>query len=104
MTVDFGSRLPWFSPAGSAQARAYYDRTLNSLSPHVTTVWLADHLQVGDEPVFESWVHIAYLAGAYRRFRYGHLVNCQSFRDPAFASHRQAQLSTFAFSAIYFCD
>jgi hypothetical protein len=24
--------------------------------------------------------------------------------DPAFASHRQAQLATFAFSAIYFCD
>jgi hypothetical protein len=24
--------------------------------------------------------------------------------EPAFASHRQAQLSTFAFSAIYFCD
>ena len=24
--------------------------------------------------------------------------------DPAFASHRQAQLSTFAFSSIYFCD
>src|SRR5262245_473420 len=83
MTVDFGIRLPWFPPDRGEHARAYYDRTLNSLSEHITTVWLADHLQFGDQPMLEAWVHIAYLAGAYPRFKYGHLVNCQSFRNPA---------------------
>jgi alkanesulfonate monooxygenase SsuD/methylene tetrahydromethanopterin reductase-like flavin-dependent oxidoreductase (luciferase family) len=83
MTVDFGIRLPRFPVDRSEQAEAYYDRTLNSLSEHITTIWISDHLQSGDSPNFESWVLMAYLAGRYHRFKYSHLVNCQSYRNPA---------------------
>jgi alkanesulfonate monooxygenase SsuD/methylene tetrahydromethanopterin reductase-like flavin-dependent oxidoreductase (luciferase family) len=83
MTVDFGIRLPRYPDDPAEDAHAYYERTLNSLSEHITTVWLSDHLQDGDEPNFESWVLMAHLAGLYPRFTFSHLVNCQSYRNPA---------------------
>src|SRR5262245_51599359 len=54
MSVDFGIRLPRFSPDRSEKALAYYERTLDSLSEHITTVWLDDHLQKGDMPFLEA--------------------------------------------------
>jgi alkanesulfonate monooxygenase SsuD/methylene tetrahydromethanopterin reductase-like flavin-dependent oxidoreductase (luciferase family) len=42
--------------------------------------------------LLEAWVLIAYLAGAYPRFRYGHLVNCQSFRNPALLAKMGASM------------
>jgi alkanesulfonate monooxygenase SsuD/methylene tetrahydromethanopterin reductase-like flavin-dependent oxidoreductase (luciferase family) len=92
MTVDFGIRLPRFAPDRSEHALAYYDRTLNALSEHITTVWLSDHLQFGDQLDLEAWVLIAYLAGAYPRFNYGHLVTCQSFRNPALLAKMGASM------------
>jgi alkanesulfonate monooxygenase SsuD/methylene tetrahydromethanopterin reductase-like flavin-dependent oxidoreductase (luciferase family) len=92
MTVDFGIRLPRFAPDRSEHALAYYQRTLNALSEQITTVWLSDHLQFGDQPDLEAWVLIAYLAGAYPRFNYGHLVTCQSFRNPALLAKMGASM------------
>ena len=83
MTVDFGIRLPRYPDDPGEDTHAYYERILDSLSEHITTVWLTDHLQLGDHPNFESWVLMSHLAGLYPRFRYGHLVNCQSYRNPA---------------------
>src|SRR5690242_14608358 len=56
MTVDFGIRLPRYPDDPTEDTHAFYERTLNSLSEHITTVWLSDHLQKGDSPNFESWV------------------------------------------------
>jgi alkanesulfonate monooxygenase SsuD/methylene tetrahydromethanopterin reductase-like flavin-dependent oxidoreductase (luciferase family) len=83
MIVDFGIRLSRYPDDPAEDTHAYYERTLNSLSEHITTVWLSDHLQKGDGPNFESWVLMAHLAGLYPRFSYSHLVNCQSYRNPA---------------------
>jgi hypothetical protein len=79
MPVDFGIRLTRFPKEGNAEVLAFIEQTLNSLSPDITTVWAMDHFQFGDKPIFESWVLLSYLAGAYPRFKYGHLVNAQSF-------------------------
>jgi len=92
MTVDFGIRLPRFPMDHSEDAHAYYARTLNSLSEHITTIWIDDHVQKGDDPGFESWVLMAYLAGIYPRFKYSHLVNCQSFRNPALLAKMAATM------------
>ena len=92
MTVDFGIRLSRYPENPAEDAHAYYERTLNSLSEHITTVWLSDHLQAGDYPTFESWVLMAHLAALYPRFRYGHLVNCQSYRNPALLAKMAATM------------
>jgi alkanesulfonate monooxygenase SsuD/methylene tetrahydromethanopterin reductase-like flavin-dependent oxidoreductase (luciferase family) len=56
---------------------------LDPLPPAFTTVWMSDHLQQDGEPFPEGWTRLAYLAGAIPRFRYGHLVLSQSYRNPA---------------------
>jgi hypothetical protein len=38
MTVDFGIRLSRYPEDSGEDAHAYYERTLNSLSEHITTV------------------------------------------------------------------
>jgi alkanesulfonate monooxygenase SsuD/methylene tetrahydromethanopterin reductase-like flavin-dependent oxidoreductase (luciferase family) len=91
MTVEFGFRVSQFQPKGE-DARAYYDRILPKLSDHFTGVWIEDHLMFDDHYLLESWVHMGYLAGAYPRFTYGHMVVCQSFRNPALLAKMAASL------------
>src|ERR1044072_8801997 len=92
MPIDFGIRLPSFPPEGDMDANAYYDKTLNALSGHFTTVWLSDHLQKADSPFFEGLTRLVSLSAKYPRFKYGHLVLCQSFRNPALLAKMGATL------------
>jgi alkanesulfonate monooxygenase SsuD/methylene tetrahydromethanopterin reductase-like flavin-dependent oxidoreductase (luciferase family) len=95
MSVDFGIRLTRF-PRDNAETLDFIDRTLKSLSEHVATIWAMDHLQFGDTPFFESWVMLSYLAAAYPRFKVSHLVNAQSFRNPALLAKMGASLQNLS--------
>jgi alkanesulfonate monooxygenase SsuD/methylene tetrahydromethanopterin reductase-like flavin-dependent oxidoreductase (luciferase family) len=61
---------------------AYMRRILDRLPPVFSTVWISDHLQHEDEPWPEGWTRLTYLAATCPRFRYGHLVLSQSYRNP----------------------
>ena len=65
---------------------------LESAPPAFTTVWISDHLQFDDDPVDEGWTKLTYLAAAFPRFTYGHLVLCQSYRNPALLAKMAATL------------
>src|SRR5581483_4403379 len=56
---------------------------LATIVGHFDSVWLPDHLQFGDRPLFEGWTMLTYLAALRPELRYGHLVLCQLFRNPA---------------------
>jgi len=56
------------------------------------TVWLPDHLQFGERPFLESWTTLTYLAAFQPTLRYGHLVLCQLFRNPALLAKMAATL------------
>ena len=71
---------------------AHYRSVLEMLPPEFTTVWLQDHFQKGDAPIFEGWTLLTHLATAYPRFRYGHLVISQSYRNPALLGKMAATL------------
>ena len=93
MAVEFGIRITTFPiKHGRSEVEAFIERRLNSFSPQITTIWTMDHLQFGDEAFFEGWVLLAYLAGAYPRFKYGHLVNSQAFRNPALLAKMGASM------------
>lgn len=59
------------------------------------SVWLADHL-LGtgspEDPVFEGWSALSYVAAVTERVRLGHLVNCVSFRNVGLMAKSAATL------------
>jgi alkanesulfonate monooxygenase SsuD/methylene tetrahydromethanopterin reductase-like flavin-dependent oxidoreductase (luciferase family) len=71
---------------------AHYRSILDRLPDQFTTVWISDHLQSGANPRMEAWTLLTYLAAAFPRFRYGHLVLAQSFRNPALLAKMAASL------------
>jgi alkanesulfonate monooxygenase SsuD/methylene tetrahydromethanopterin reductase-like flavin-dependent oxidoreductase (luciferase family) len=92
MPVDFGIQLPSFPPGCDTDAIACYEKWLDALSHHFTTVWLSDHFQSGDAPSFEGWTRLTYMAAAFPRFKYGHLVLGQNYRNPALLAKMSATL------------
>jgi alkanesulfonate monooxygenase SsuD/methylene tetrahydromethanopterin reductase-like flavin-dependent oxidoreductase (luciferase family) len=80
--ADFGLQG---TPGGSGPTAEWVDQmsaVLEDLPPVFSTVWISDHIQHRDEPWPEGWTKLAYLAAAFPRFRYGHLVLSQSYRNP----------------------
>lgn len=56
---------------------------LDTVKGHFTSVWMPDHLQLGNSPRLEGWTMLTYLAACCPDLYYGHLVLCQLFRNPA---------------------
>jgi alkanesulfonate monooxygenase SsuD/methylene tetrahydromethanopterin reductase-like flavin-dependent oxidoreductase (luciferase family) len=89
--ADFGLQGFPRRPDGVDRLSHYRD-VLESLPAAFSTVWIDDHLQFGDRPTAEGWTVLTYLAAAFPRFRYGHLVLSQSFRNPALLAKMAATL------------
>jgi alkanesulfonate monooxygenase SsuD/methylene tetrahydromethanopterin reductase-like flavin-dependent oxidoreductase (luciferase family) len=80
--ADFGLQG---TPGGAGRTPEWVDhmrRVLEPLPPVFSTIWISDHLQQHGEPWPEGWTRLAYLAAAEPRFRYGHMVLSQSYRNP----------------------
>jgi alkanesulfonate monooxygenase SsuD/methylene tetrahydromethanopterin reductase-like flavin-dependent oxidoreductase (luciferase family) len=59
---------------------------------HVDSLWFVDHVQFADDPFLEGWTALTYLAAEYPQFHVGHMVLCQSFRNPALLAKMAATL------------
>jgi alkanesulfonate monooxygenase SsuD/methylene tetrahydromethanopterin reductase-like flavin-dependent oxidoreductase (luciferase family) len=93
--VQFGFTLP-ISNSGLSQQTflPQIHVALETIAGHFDSVWLPDHLQFGKRPLFEGWTMLTYLAALRPEFRYGHLVLCQLFRNPA---HLAKMAATFQY-------
>jgi alkanesulfonate monooxygenase SsuD/methylene tetrahydromethanopterin reductase-like flavin-dependent oxidoreductase (luciferase family) len=79
--ADFGLQgLPgaWDSP----DYAEFWRDVVEPLPPVFSTIWVSDHLQHQGEASPDGWTRLTYLAAALPRFRFGHLVLSQSFRNP----------------------
>ncbi len=82
--VQFGLSVPMGNPDLPRQTFLSGIQTaLDTIVGHFDGVWLPDHLQFGNRPLFEGWTMLTYLAALRPELRYGHLVICQLFRNPA---------------------
>jgi alkanesulfonate monooxygenase SsuD/methylene tetrahydromethanopterin reductase-like flavin-dependent oxidoreductase (luciferase family) len=58
-------------------------RVLDQLDGSFDSIWMADHLDVGERDILECWSTLGFFAGQYPTLRFGPLVACHSFRNPA---------------------
>ena len=93
MTVDFGLALP----AGPARRQIGrwmddLDTSLPQLAGRFRSLWMTDHFQWDDNPVYEAWTVLAFMAARWPQFEIGPIVLGQSYRNPALLAKMAATL------------
>ncbi|RPI86718.1 MAG: LLM class flavin-dependent oxidoreductase [Chloroflexi bacterium] len=73
------------------------NRALKLISGHFDSVRIIDHLQnnQGVDDI-ESFTTLAYMAALHPQLKFGHMVICQSFRNPALVAKMGATLQFFS--------
>lgn len=89
--IDFGLMLQPF-PVHGIDLYEYNRRLIRTLSAGFTTLWVEDHLQLGEIATYECMTTLSYFAGEFPQFRIGALVLCQSYRNPALTAKMAANL------------
>jgi alkanesulfonate monooxygenase SsuD/methylene tetrahydromethanopterin reductase-like flavin-dependent oxidoreductase (luciferase family) len=74
------------------QYTAAVQQQIKLIEEQVDSLWFVDHVQFGDSPLLEGWTALTYLAAQYPQFQLGHMVLCQSFRNPALLAKMAATL------------
>lgn len=97
MSVDFGLSLPAGPPIG--QIEKYLDdmdSTLPHLEGHFKSLWMTDHFFWDDNPTYEAWTVIAFVAARWPQFDIGPMVLGQSYRNPALLAKMGATLQALS--------
>ncbi|GHO85967.1 hypothetical protein KSZ_39730 [Dictyobacter formicarum] len=83
--IQFGLALP-SGPRNEMSREAFMEqlkKNLDVVNGTFDSIWFVDHVQFKDSPLLEGWTALAYMAALYPSFDFGHVVLCQSFRNPA---------------------
>lgn len=72
------------------------DLALPQLAGHVDGLWMSDHFIWDDDPCYEAWTVMSYLAARWPQYRIGSIVLCQSYRNPALLAKMGATLQTLS--------
>src|SRR5205814_10576836 len=83
-TIEFGLMLqPFPLHFPGIELYEYNRRLIRTLSPGFSTLWVEDHLQLGEIATQECMTTLSYFAGEFRHVRVGALVLCQAYRNRA---------------------
>jgi alkanesulfonate monooxygenase SsuD/methylene tetrahydromethanopterin reductase-like flavin-dependent oxidoreductase (luciferase family) len=84
--IQFGWALPPGARAteNSSTFDADMRRTLNAIVGHFDGAFMTDHLQWGDNDCLEAMTTLAFYAALSPQLRWGTMVTCQSYRNPAY--------------------
>jgi alkanesulfonate monooxygenase SsuD/methylene tetrahydromethanopterin reductase-like flavin-dependent oxidoreductase (luciferase family) len=92
-SIEFGLMLqPFPLHFAGIELYEYNRRLIRSLSSGFTTLWVEDHLQLGETATHECMTTLSYFAGEFPQFRVGALVLGQSYRNPALTAKMAANL------------
>jgi alkanesulfonate monooxygenase SsuD/methylene tetrahydromethanopterin reductase-like flavin-dependent oxidoreductase (luciferase family) len=92
-TIEFGLMLqPFPLHFPGIELFEYNRRLIRTLSSGFTTLWVEDHLQLGETATHECMTTLSYFAGEFPQFRVGALVLCHSYRNPALTAKMAANL------------
>jgi len=99
-SIGFGLRVPGFpvdGSSGSEFTRQVFD-FLSELEPYFDSAWVCDHFHPWADfvpvttPTIEGFTAIAYLSGVFKRLKFGNIVLCNSYRNPALLAKMGATL------------
>jgi alkanesulfonate monooxygenase SsuD/methylene tetrahydromethanopterin reductase-like flavin-dependent oxidoreductase (luciferase family) len=92
--VEFGLVVPadGLQKGGWPQYMEDVHHLLTRVTGAFSSAWLIDHLQFEGEDVLEGWTTLTYLAALHPALQWGHMVLCQSFRNPALVAKMAATL------------
>lgn len=99
-SVKFGWRVPAF-PVDGSQGPQFVEQianTLDKIQEQFDSAWVADHFvpwarfESNETATLEGWTSIAYLTAAYPSLKFGSIVLCQSYRNPALLAKMGATL------------
>jgi alkanesulfonate monooxygenase SsuD/methylene tetrahydromethanopterin reductase-like flavin-dependent oxidoreductase (luciferase family) len=93
MAVEFGLSLPAGPPKDRiSQWVDDLEISLEQLGEHFESIWMTDHFVWGDEPTYEAWTVLCYLAARWPKIKLGPIVLGQSYRNPALLAKMGATL------------
>lgn len=97
MTVRFGLGLLAGPPKGQiSKWMDDLDESLPKLAGHFESLWMTDHFFWDDDPTYEAWTVMAYMAARWPQFKIGPMVLGQSYRNPALLAKMAATLQTLS--------
>ncbi len=99
--VSFGWRIPAF-PVDSSNAHEFKNQILSELEivqGAFDSAWISDHpipwadWQSPNTPNLEGWTALNYYSALYEKLNFGHVVLCNSYRNPALLAKMTSTLS-----------
>jgi alkanesulfonate monooxygenase SsuD/methylene tetrahydromethanopterin reductase-like flavin-dependent oxidoreductase (luciferase family) len=95
MAVDFGFVLPAGPTKGQiSKWKDDLDALLPRLENDFKSLWMTDHFFWNDNPTYEAWTVLAYIAARWPQFHIGPSVLGQGYRNPALIAKMAATLQT----------
>jgi len=103
--IGFGWRIPEFPIRGQPvgpEFIAQIMKSLENIEGKLDSAWLSDHVipwaswQNPATDNLEGWTALNYFMGVYKRLTFGHIVLCNSFRNPALLAKMAATLSVLS--------
>ncbi len=96
-SIEFG----YFGETGSQKARGTafepaLRRALDIAHQSFSSLWFADHFMFGDADIHEAWVILSYAAALAPELQIGHLVLCNSYRQPSLVAKMAASLQSLS--------
>ena len=97
MAIDFGLGLLEGPPKGRlSKFMDDLDASLPGLEGHFRSLWMTDHFFWEDEPTYEAYTVLAYLAARWQQYEVGPMVFGQSYRNPALLAKMAATLQVLS--------
>ncbi|MCW4021744.1 MAG: TIGR03560 family F420-dependent LLM class oxidoreductase [Candidatus Bathyarchaeota archaeon] len=85
--IKFGVFLPFYAFRNQKQSNDLFNQLKNTVQTceqlGYDSVWIDDHLMLGQIPILECWTALSALACTTKKIKLGTMVTCNSFRNPA---------------------
>ena len=92
--IQFGFTMPYGARDIARRPTFVEDlnRALDLVAGHFASAWSIDHLLPDAADMLEGFTTLTYMAARHPELTFGHIVLCQSFRNPALLAHMGATL------------